>query len=121
LITTKFNSFTIFIEDSYKDVGANIHPFLLIKICKELIDNAIKYAEGSNINISLRNEYIESINVTYSVFLFSQNTCSKGIPAKGLSDVQKIINDFNGKFDYLPKKNRLDIMLKIPVTQYKTN
>lgn len=119
LIKTKLLSFTIVPDGSYTNVGANIHPFLLIKICKELLDNAIKYAENSTVKVILKSAFIEDLNLTYSVFIFTQDQCSKGEPEKGLADVKKILHDFNGYFKYSPNTDCLDIEIGIPITQYK--
>jgi len=120
LIKTNIKSFTISIDDTYKNVGANIHPFLLIKICKELLDNVFKYAKNSDVLISLRTDFIEDLDLYFSVFTIRQETCSKGEPEKGLSDVKKILLDFNGYFNYLPQPNSLEIEIGIPVTKYKS-
>lgn len=118
LIKTNLSSFSINVDDTYKNVGANIHPFLLIKICKELLDNAFKYAKGSEVTINLRTDFVKDLDLSFSVFTFSQKSCSKGEPEKGLSDVKKILSDFNGYFKYLPKQNSLEIEIGIPVTKY---
>lgn len=119
LIKTKLSSLLVVSEDSYKNVGANIHPFLLIKICKELLDNAIKYAENAEVKVTLKNMVVVDLNLTYSVFTFSQNLCSQGVPEKGLADVKKILHDFNGYFKYSPNRDKLEIEIGIPITQYK--
>lgn len=119
-IKNKFSSFSIMKDDSYSDVGVNIHPFLLIKICKELLDNSFKYAENSDILIILKEVYSQESDMRYSTFIFSQNSCSKGKPDKGLEAVVKILKDFKGYFKYHDDNpDELKIEVRIPITKYK--
>ncbi len=122
LIKANLRCLNIVKEDSYTDVGVNIHPFLLIKVCKELLDNSFKYAKGSSICLTFREIYSEELDLKYSVFVFHQNKCSQGKPEKGLEAVEKIIKDFRGHFKYLDEDpNELTIEIALPITKYKIN
>lgn len=121
-IKNKLSSFSILKDDTYSDVGVIIHPFLLIKICKELLDNSFKYAEKSDVTITLKDVHLQESDIKYSTFIFTQNSCSKGKPDKGLEAVEKILKDFKGYFKYHDDNpNELKIEVRIPITKYKVS
>jgi two-component sensor histidine kinase len=122
LIKTNLNNFDLKVTENYSDIGVNIHPFLLIKICKELLDNCFKYAKGSDVEVILDQKYSKLTDTENSEFIFSQNSSAKGKPAKGLETVEKILNDFRGSIVYDDSKSdKLQIQIQIPVTKYKFN
>ncbi|RKR80401.1 hypothetical protein BDD43_0506 [Mucilaginibacter gracilis] len=117
-IQKELGQFEVSATKSYVNVGVNIHPYLLIAICKELLDNSFTHAPGSDVKVSITTETNPDSQITYSVIRYRQNQASKGEKKNGLVDVDKILDDFNGSMKFVNRPNSLLIKIAIPITQY---
>jgi len=120
-LTSRLNGFEILSDPSYHEEGVRLHSYLLVTICKELIDNSIKHASGSKVLVTLSTLGQNHDLHRMAKFTYQQNRGTKGQPTNGLANVQKIISDFSGTFQFVTEKNKLIIEVTIPITWYRNN